>query len=302
MRSTNHRYRHALLCLTVLAGAGLGGCDKLTPNGASGTLALLHTGSEQACVASEVQDDLRGLILPKPNELGTGVATEDATAAIGTVSVAFDATTLQAADKSVSKVSCSTNVRVEGSNGEANRFRLSYDVSPAAEDPNHVVVSAVTDDARTFARAQIATALEHQAESKAQQQQDAQANQARQQLLAMITPKWLVGLWIATDADAAQCSNGLAYAFRANHRVEGSTLNGRWVLTADQLHAIGEGMGGAAEIDGTITAADPLSFTLTSKEGAPLSLRRCSREEVQASNAPPPDSFAPSPLVQPGPN
>lgn len=263
----------------IAAAAGVSGCDKLTPNGATGTIALLHAGSEQACVAKEVQDDLRGLIVPKAAEFGSDVAPENLDSAIGGTTITFDTTTLQAVDKPVNKVSCVTNAEVGGL-GDPRRFRITYDVSPSAENPSSVVVSADTTEAKAYTRSAIDNGIAHLNAAKAQEEEAAKDEQARQQLLATITPKWLVGSWIANGADASQCSNGQALTFQPDHRVEGSRISGNWSLEQDRLHANGEAASGGAELDGTITQADELSFALLTSSNNTLMLRRCTRDEV----------------------
>lgn len=285
MRLRTDRNTCALLPIAaVLSLSGLNGCDKLTPSasGASETITLLREGSERVCVAPAVQDALRGLIIPKPTEVDGEAAADEARSAIAAVSVTFDLTTLESTDKSVSRATCNTVIKVTGLNGDPRQFRVAYQVSPSAENPNAFVVSGDTDDVRVFIRSEVGDVISHQSAAKAQEQEAAQADHARQQLLATVTPKWLVGVWIASDADATLCSNGQGFAFHANHTITGTELYGRWVLTQNQLHAVGQGMSGAAELDGTVTAADPLSFTVTSKEGTSRSFRRCTREEVTA--------------------
>ena len=43
---------------------------------------------------------------------------------------------------------------------------------------------------------------------------------------------------------------------------------------------MGQGVSGGAELSGTITAADELSFTVTAGEDKTLKFRRCTSEEV----------------------
>ena len=138
----------SLLAISIMV---VSGCDRFKPNGAADTITLLRSGSERVCVASDVQLDLRGLILPKASDLGTAVSADDAASAIGITALAFDSTTLQAFDKSVGKATCATYVQVDGLTHDLKRFRLSYDVSPSAEDASRVVVTADAGDVRAYA-------------------------------------------------------------------------------------------------------------------------------------------------------
>ena len=280
----------------------LGSCDELTPNGAPETITLLRSGSERVCVAPDVQKILRGLIVPKIADLDPDVSQSDASAAIAGISVAFDATTLEQYDKPISKAACNTVATLGGPTGTLNKSRISYTVSPSADQPNSVVVEGDASEARGIAQAQIETALGRATAAKAQQQQTLEKQEARQKLLATVSSRWLIGTWIANDADAANCLNGQNLTFRVGHVVEGTELNGRWVLNEDAIHAVGQGANGPAQLDGTITQADPLSFIVTGKDGGMRAYRRCSAEESHAvSVTGAPDTFVPVPSA-PGQN
>ena len=265
----------ALVTLTALSG-----CDKLTPNGGSSTMTLLRSGSEQICVADDVRKSLHDLIVPKVEDVSGELSTEDKLSAINTVTVSFDLTTLQGFDKAVSKASCNATVKISGQGDKSNKFDIDYVVSPSAENPNSFIITARSTEAKAFATALINDALQEVASAREKQEQDAQEKQARSQLLATISPKWLIGTWIAPDTNAINCSNGHALSFVPNHSLGGGLISGRWTLSADEFHAVGQGLNGPLDMAGTITAADPLSFTLTAADGSTSSLRRCTSEEV----------------------
>ncbi|MET0372644.1 MAG: hypothetical protein ABW128_00135, partial [Rhizorhabdus sp.] len=96
-------------------------------------------------------------------------------------------------------------------------------------------------------------------------------------LLATVNEKWLRGAWISAGTDAASCGNGEAVWFENGHVLEGGLGRGRWTLTQDKLHLTGDGF----DATGTISAADPISFRLSWEDGTTLSLRRCTRAEVE---------------------
>lgn len=159
-------YPAAWRLLALASIFSIGGCHQPADTPAD-TVGMLRAGSERACVAGDVQQTLRGLILPKATEVGGEASSADKQNAIDIVTIRFNATTLQAADKAVGKVSCTTTVRVQGSTGEVGEYRIKFDVSPAAESSGGFVVGSDTDVARSYATKLIQGILTHRDEQNA---------------------------------------------------------------------------------------------------------------------------------------
>jgi len=273
-------YPHPGACLTIaltLTAASLTGCDKLSSTGQSETMSLLRSGSEKVCVAPDVQQSLRDLILPKLANVGDSGSEEDKRSAIKAVALSYNMTTLQSFDKAVTKASCNTTVRVSASEAKSNTFTLNYQVSPSAENGATFVVAADTNAAHTYAGLIVNATVAEAITRREGQQQGAEQGEARASLLATVTPHWLVGSWIDPDADAAACSNGSALTFQADHSVGGRMAGARWVLTGDKLHIVGKRPTGSVDKTLTITDADAVSFKYDGDiQGA---YRRCGRGE-----------------------
>ena len=272
---------------TMAAAIALAGCNRLPPNGENETMSLLRAGSEKVCVAPDVQNTLKGLILPKPTDLSSDTTAEDKQSAIGAVTLSYDLTTLQSFDKAVSRASCSTTVQLSGAEGKSDKFAVSYQVSPSAENASSFIVTADTDAAKSFAGGMIAEAVATAVAKREADQQDKQASEQHGKLMAVISPRWLVGTWISTSDNAAACANGEGMSFQANQVYEGLLFAGRWSLTGDQLHRVGSGAQGGSDETDTITEADAISFTLTKSNGGSTSYRRCTHAETTTINPPP---------------
>ena len=301
MKQLAYRPSGSLAATILCAAMTLGGCHKLVPNGQSNTITLLQSGSEKVCTASDVQQSLRDLVIPKATDVAGDAPLPDKESAIASLSLSHDLTTLQGFDKAVNKASCNTTVKITGAGGASNSFSLDYQISPSAEDPNAFVLTSSAADAKAYAKDLIDTALTQAAATHAGEQQKAQADQARAQLLAMLTPSWLVGTWIPTEDDAANCANGHSTTFSRNHVYKNPTSTGRWVLDADQLHLVGSGPSGGVDLKFTISQADAISYTIT-MDGANVTVRRCARDEIDAQSTSPTPALAapelPAPAAQ----
>lgn len=258
----------------------LAGCDKLQPAGGNPTMTLLRDGSEKVCIAADIQQALRDLIVPKAADVWPDTPLETRVAGAKGVSLGYTLTTLQSFDKAVAKAVCDSNVTIRGATDDkTNNFRIDYQVSPSADNTNTFVVTADIDAAHAFAKELIGDAVDAAADDIAEAESDREEERQKQKLLATISEKWLVGAWIDATADQAQCGNGSAIWLEANHVLEGGRGKGRWALSGDQLHLVAaQGF----DATGTITQADAISFQMTLTEGGSWSLRRCTRDETEA--------------------
>ena len=300
MKQLAYRPSGSLTATILCAAMTLSGCHKLVPNGQSSTITLLQSGSEKVCTASDVQQSLRDLVIPKATDIAGEAPLPDKESAIASLSLSHDLTTLQGFDKAVNKASCNTTIKINGTGGVSNSFSVDYQISPSADDPNAYVLTAVTADAKAYVKDLIATALTQAATTHANDEQKVQAEQAQASLLAMLTPRWLIGTWIPTAADATSCSDGQSLSFAPNHVFTNATSTGRWALSADQLHIVGSGSSGSIDAEFTITQADAVSFSAINSNNASLSWRRCARDEINPPSASPTSpTTAPSPAQAP---
>lgn len=262
------------MLLAATVASAITGCGKLTPNGEATAFALLQQGSPKVCVAPEVQTLLRDMLAPKTGDIGAGDVSQKQ-AGIRSVSFAFEMTTLQSADKAVSKAQCHTSLKVSGPQGATRIFPLPFQVLPAAEGDGSIVVSAVTEPAKAYAAELALSHVEDAIATNYNAQEDARMATERTKLLATVTPKWLVGTWIMTNEDSLACAEGRDFVFRADRT---GALNGhsfRWSLSDGNLHIVGSGF------DRTIalTQADSISLT-ADYNGNRATMRRCTQEEI----------------------
>lgn len=296
MRSRPTSRTCALSTLTLItASLALAGCDKLTPNGQSDTMTLLKAGSERVCIAPDVQKTLRGLILPKPDTNSSADDAKMVADAAASFDITFELTTLQSADKNVNRVTCNTSAKMSEMNGDTRSFAITYDISPSAERPGSFVITGNVEEARTFANNAIDNIVAHQLAAEQQGKEAEEAERAHQQLLTVLTPKWLVGTWIGIEAAPTACANGMGLILAANHTAQTRILNARWALTSDKLHLIGSMPSGPFNKTLTITEADADSFKHEGDEQG--AFRRCTREEISDTGLP--DVIAPPPETPP---
>lgn len=274
MRHFVERYRY--VAAVALSSMLLTGCGKLTPEGASETITLLRDGSQKICIAPDVQKTLHDLIVTKASDLSEKIPFEERTHAVAAVDLSYDMTTLKSFDASVAKATCNTIVKI-GNGDKKNSFRVTYAISPAAEDANAFVITGDTADARFFATDLINDGLAADAAKSLAQPQEQETAQKQQQLLAMINEKWLTGTWIDANAAADNCGNGQAIWFEGGHVLEGVMGRGRWTLAKDQLHVVVGGF----DKTGTIDTADAISFHVNWNDGSNFNLRRCTKAETE---------------------
>lgn len=287
MTLAHARYRRLLSGAMMMSLTTLSGCQKLTPNGQPSTMTMLRSGSEKVCTAPDVQQALHDLIVPKVADIEGEASIEDKQSAVDTLRLTYDLTTLQSFDQAVSRASCETTIRIAGADGKSDKFNLDYQVSPSAEDPNTFVVTTRSPDAGSYARESVDAAVQAAAADRQAAQEDAEEKQAKAQLLAVITPRWLVGTWITTTADATNCADERALTFSANHAFNSQGHTGRWALNANELHLVGNGPSGSVDDTSTITKADAVSFTTATTDNNSVTWRRCTRAETEAPGSEP---------------
>ena len=250
MRSRQKRPAHHLCTAALLLGSwSVAGCDKLTSGGPARSVDLLKSGSEKVCAAADVQKTVRGLIAPNTDPVADDTDSQNKAAAVAALTFSFAETTLQAFDKAVSKASCNAVITIAGNDAKSNSFDVTFDVSPSADSPGDVVVFVQAPDAKAYAQQLVNAALDDAARRQASQRADADAQKARAQLLATLTPKWLSGRWIPSDSDSVACADGSALDFLPNHAMDGRSL--RWALKDDELHIVGSSSNGP--VDQTLT-------------------------------------------------
>lgn len=281
----------------ALATVTLSGCGQ-TSQGTVDTMTLLHSGSEKVCIAPDVQDTLRRMIMPKAGDLAGDGTLEDKQAALSSVPLSFELTTLQSFDKVVSRAVCNTTLHISPAGGQPVKLPLNFTVSPSAENAGTFVIMADVDEAHAETRLLVAAELQDAITKRANADQQRQEQQARQQLLAQINEKWLTGVWITTEQSPETCASDSAIRFMPGHVLSGEIGDGRWSLQEDRLHVIVADHGGSVERTYTLGAADAVSFSasLPADDPGNLSLRRCTRAEINAQ--PGPSDVQPEAAVQ----
>ena len=274
--------------LAGLLSAALTGCDPLTPNGTSDTMALLRSGSEKVCIAPAVQSTLKGIILPKVENVTDDATPEDKLAAISMIKISFELTTLQQYDKDVAKATCQSTVVMTGVGNGPVKGQVEYQVAPAAESPGSFIVSAISDQAQTYAKMMVTGALNETAARRSQEQADVQnaqaaAEQAQQQaqVRGVVKERWLRGVWILNDAGAATCGTSSAVRFQDGHVFTGGLGDGRWALSGTEVHLIGRREGQEIDERYSFSSADAFSGTASVDDSdAGFDLRRCTPADM----------------------
>lgn len=276
--------------LAILSIAGLaGGCG--TPPAIvqtdSGAMSLLRTGSAKVCTAGEVKESLKNLIVPKVASLGDyDLPVEDKAAAVGGVTVKLSYTTLEAFDKSVSKVTCNATISLERNGSDlGNGSSVTYSVSPSADDENSFVITAGVSDLREAARSAIIATLDEQVQSRAVETQNAQAAAEQAILSRTVSNKWLVGRWIGARSSVGDCVDGPYHEYQSDGQYVGYEAMGRWSLSGTELTVTGEAEGEPFSTTTKITAADRDGFTEQDDAGPAAALRRCAQSELDSPKA-----------------
>ena len=273
-------FRRRRLAVALPLAVTLIACGPKTEAAAGGSYELLQSGSQQICVAPEVQRLVREAVLPQLGDLPQQNPIEQRRAALATLQVSFEQTTLQSFDPQVHKAFCSTTVRVFHQD-RARNFGVDFTVLPAAESSGSFVVNAEVDSAKAFALDLSADAIDDLVAGQYVQQQDEHNAQTEARIRATVNPNWLVGTWIKSGAPSSVCASGEALIFASNHTVEGQMVSARWALSGTMLHVVGQNSGGSINSNGEIVAADAVSFSLQILGEDLQSFRRCTRDEVE---------------------
>ncbi len=242
----------ALAIATCLAGCS--GTDTTSP-----TMTLLRAGDAKVCVASDIEDTLRRLILPE----GNAQAAKD-------YMITFDRSSLERFDKDVGKAHCNAWVKIDSPTGTlVDPTPIDYAISTSAQDPSTFLVSAPTNPLRQ----QIAEDAETRVNIE-QRQAGQQAETAA--LAALVKPGWLMGRWVRANAGSDACTSG-PYAEFARKGVFASTdEDGRWSLSGMAITITT----GSESKRLTVTEADMTSFTTEDENGSQSSNRRCTADEI----------------------
>jgi len=267
----------------------LTGCDQIgtltekNNAGDQGAMALLQSGSPKICVAGEVRETLRELILPKLGSLnGYELPVEDKRAAINSIKVSFDNARLDSFDAGVSKASCQASASIEAAGDETGAAEeIEFVVSPSAEDDNGFVVSAGISTLRTAARSAITGILDQQLVQRAADAERSRELEEKVALARVVSSRWLVGRWIPSGAEAGACIDGPYDEYRGGGEFVGYESTGRWSLSSLDLNVRGQEHDETFSVDTKITAASRDGFTETAPDGQNYDRRRCSRSELR---------------------
>lgn len=261
-------------------------CHQPDTPATSSAMDLLHSGSPRVCTASEVQQTLHDMIMPKMGDIDGDGTAADKKDALSAVTLAYRETTLQSFDQTVNRATCNATLEI-AENDKSDDFEINYQISPSADDPRLFVIAANLIDAKAYVKGAVADTAAQAAHARQAQVDAAQEQQAHAQLIARLNPRWLVGRWIGAGGDPTLCASDHGLTLASDHTFSTQGNTGRWSLDADQIHLIGGGgpLGPVNEIL-TVTQADQESFASTSGDGQSLSWRRCARGEM----GPPPSS------------
>ncbi|MFS0770845.1 hypothetical protein [Sphingomonas sp. 1P08PE] len=228
------------------------------------TMTLLRAGDAKVCVASDIEDSLRQLILPE----GNAQAGKDYT-------ISFDRASLESFDKVVAKAHCKAWVKVDGPDGTLiEPVAIDFIVSPSAQNADTFLVTAPT----TPLRQRITNDVETRAsieESRAGEQAATAA------LEALVKPGWLIGRWVDGNAGTDACITGPYFDFGRKGELKTEDGDARWSMTGTQVIVTGS----AKTLRLAITDADTNELTATYDDGQTARHRRCTRPELQAAAA-----------------
>lgn len=222
------------------------------------TIDLLRKGDAGTCVAPDIEDTLRRLILPR----------EDAATA-QRYKITFDDTSMKRFDQPIAKMTCSTSVRIIGPmRPVVETETLDYTIVPSAKDATAFIVSGSTDE--------LSDAIASEIGMVAARDADAAEETAKERMQALVKPGWLIGRWVIADQGTGTCIDGPYYEFVRGGRMNFGEASGRWKLAGFDLNIIGPG----AAITGAVTAADATTFTMQDQGGAQTAFRRCTKEDL----------------------
>lgn len=248
-------------CLALALATTLLASCSATSNDQS-AMALLKAGDAKLCVAGDVEDALRALIMPKGQD------------AKG-YTISFADATLETFDKVVSKATCHANLRIGvGSDDLVPSTGIDFTVVPSAQHPDTFVVAAAVAPYQE----QLANALAYEA---AHQEQARQRDEHASKLAATVKPGWLIGRWVPNNQGSDACAQGPYYHFAKRGRWGNEGGAGRWQLANQDLSIIGTG----AAITQSIVEADANSMTLDDSQGQQVAYRRCTQADMAAAQA-----------------
>lgn len=250
------------------------GCDRLR-SGDDSTLSLLREGSAKACAAREVEDLVRGLILPATRDLSAyDVPVAEKRAAISAVRIALKATTLESVAKDVSRVTCNAQVEVvDGAGATVASEQTEFTVSPSAQDERKLVVSADVAALRLAARAAIGAALVAYQQRRIAERDRAEAADREARLDAIVSAAWLAGRWVS-EGEPSACVDGPYEVYAPGGIFEGYESHGRWSLSGRTLRVDGVEIDEPFTTVSTITAAGANTFSLET-DGRTARFHRC---------------------------
>ncbi|MGY4398050.1 hypothetical protein ACVWZA_003252 [Sphingomonas sp. UYAg733] len=221
------------------------------------TMQLLRAGDAKVCIAGDVEQSLRKLVLPKSDD------------AKG-YTVSFSDATLETFDKVVSKATCHANIKVDGPSEEiVGRTGFDFTIVPSAQNADEFVVAAALDAYSD----QLATAIDSDSTANDERKNEEEEQAA---LTATVKDGWMRGRWVSADLGSNVCLNGPFYEFAGKGQfADQSASAGTWRLADKQLTIIGTGRA----INLLINEADQNSFTADISGSSSASFRRCSRQE-----------------------
>lgn len=260
------RYTGLLVCILAT------GCDSFK----SDTMSLLRSGSEKVCVAPDVEQTLKALLMPTAIAFSPTQATSaEIEQALSEINISFDVTILSAFDKEVSKATCSTTVKVGTPSETVAELATEYTISPSAQDNSNFVVGSQLSPLKERIRSYTFARLNRLVNERLTAAQTSA-------LLQVVNPRWLTGMWIGKDDPAWHCSEGLGSRYGAKGVYAGYESGGSWSLNGLQLLVRGEEAGETFSYPTTITQAEANTFTEKSSDGSTLDYRRCQPADFKA--------------------
>ncbi len=236
------------------------------------TMELLRKGDASTCVAPDIEETLRRLILPR-----------DDAATAQRYKITFDDTSMKRFDQPIAKMTCSTSVRIVGPmRPVVETETLDYTIVPSAKDASAFIVTGSTDALSDAIASEIGMVAARDADAAAEET-------AKERMQALVKPGWLIGRWVIADQGTGTCIDGPYYEFVRGGRMNFGEASGRWKLAGLDLNIIGPG----AAITGAVTAADATTFTMQDQAGAQTAFRRCTKEDTitdEESDAAEPDT------------
>jgi len=120
-------------------------------SGSDTTTSLLKKDSPKVCSASEVKASILDTLKAKAGTMSGSLGSDPRVTqdiidtAIGALAIKFDLITLDSADPSVHKLSCSSDITISTGtpvNGANGTYKLSYSIQPSVDDPSLIITSS----------------------------------------------------------------------------------------------------------------------------------------------------------------